>query len=336
MERWAVEATGRDSELYWCSWLPVLANWRSAAEAGNAVSSGDSQMWVFPGSWLPVRIWLLIPLRRLLPQLCFWVIVYISSFPSQKSQESPCSGVGWSLVVRVGKSQVNLRTAHTRGSVHHSSSPPFEEDISKEWQATTIYQLVRFTFSAYGQSFGRRRGTREGWELSFFTVFSALPLKTRATRFFSMNPLTVLYLRTHSSPLTPHFYNSGRAEKGVGLKWERQYVPHASERRHGLLLKTHPCRGKTQVGEVSVLLHPSCPDCKGRSAGNTTSDAGKEFGDCHTIHKQVNICFTNAYSSVTTKIIKPKVFSATCWRLCCMLVHLFWSNYFGTSSYQSF
>ena len=56
--------------------------------------------------------------ERLLPQLCFWVIVYISSFSSQKLQESLCSGVGWSLVVWLGKSQINLCTVHMCITAH--------------------------------------------------------------------------------------------------------------------------------------------------------------------------------------------------------------------------
>lgn len=59
-----VEATGRDSELYLCSWLPVLMNRCGTGEAGNAMLSEDSQMWMFPGSWLLMCLWLLIPLGR--------------------------------------------------------------------------------------------------------------------------------------------------------------------------------------------------------------------------------------------------------------------------------
>lgn len=59
-----MEAMGRDSGLYLCSWLPVLVNRCGAAEAGNAVLSEDSQMRMFADSQLPMRICLLLPFRR--------------------------------------------------------------------------------------------------------------------------------------------------------------------------------------------------------------------------------------------------------------------------------
>lgn len=90
---------------------------------------------------------------------------------------------------------------------------------------------------------------------------------------------------------------------------------------------------------VSWLLHPSCPDWKGRRAGSTASNAGKEIKeveDSHTTYKQVNKCFRNAYVSLKIKITKSKLFSATCWKLCheldvvlCVgvfiLIKLFWN-----------
>lgn len=58
------------------------------------------------------------------------------------------------VAVLLGKSQTNLCTAHMDASVCHSSSPPFEEDTSKQREAAEICQLVKFQFSEYEQSFG--------------------------------------------------------------------------------------------------------------------------------------------------------------------------------------
>lgn len=112
------------------------------------------------------------------------------------------------------------------------------------------------------------------------------------------------------------------------LKCKRQCMPHANGRKHGLPLKTAspgiqkgPRWVRCPSCWVSHVLHPSCPDCKSRRASSTNSSAGKEkktkqtFGDSHTTHMQVNKCLIKAYSSVTIKIIKCKVFAATCWRL---------------------
>lgn len=108
----------------------------------------------------------------------------------------------------------------------------------------------------------------EGWELSFFIVFSVPSLQTQTQHVFSMNPLTVLYLQTISSPLTPFFYNI----KIIGLKRVLIRSGRGStclppvEGRHRLLLKTQPPqeqrkgpggRGVRPAESPSCCTHPA-------------------------------------------------------------------------------
>lgn len=170
-----------------------------------------------------------------------------------------------------------------------------------------------------------------------FHCFLSSCIENSGTTSFSMNALTVLCLWTISSPLTPHFYNT----RIIGLKgvWIRSgrgntcLMPMEGGTGGCWKLSLPRNRERAQVGEVSILLLPSCPDWMGRRVGNTASNAGKqikEFGDSHTTHKQVNKGFINAYSSVTIKIIKSEVFFCYLLEIVLyvsvfILINLFWN-----------
>lgn len=83
------------------------------------------------------------------------------------------------VVVLLGKSQINLCTAHMDASVRHSSSPFFWRGHKQVVRGNGNLLPGKIPIQWIWKKFRKQNS-----ELSFFTVFSVPPLKTQAQHFF--------------------------------------------------------------------------------------------------------------------------------------------------------
>lgn len=154
-------------------------------EAGNAMLSEDSQMWMFSGSWLLMCLWLLIPLgRKVVASAVFLGDGIYFLFSSQKSQESLCSGVGWSLVVWLGKSQIKMCCSYVCECASQLIPLRLKRTLASNERQQKFISWSNLHSVNMNKVLEEEEEQDEGWKLSICIVFSVPSLQTQTLHFF--------------------------------------------------------------------------------------------------------------------------------------------------------